>query len=104
MFALKIAARYLVAPKSHNVVNVIAVIAVVGEYADIYTASGEDGSLHTCMSWEDTRRAAQTPRIELACHSYYFHHLGDRRGCAKKPGEKESDWAAALTADTRALQ
>ncbi|MDD5839315.1 MAG: FtsX-like permease family protein [Bacteroidales bacterium] len=30
MFALKIAARYLVAPKSHNVVNVIAVIAVVG--------------------------------------------------------------------------
>ena len=81
-----------------------AVIAVVGEYADIYTASGEDGSLHTCMSWEDTRRAAQTPRIELACHSYYFHHLGDRRGCAKKPGEEERDWAAALTADTRALQ
>ncbi|MGM9853221.1 MAG: FtsX-like permease family protein [Muribaculaceae bacterium] len=30
MFALKIAARYLVAPKSHNAVNVIAIIAVVG--------------------------------------------------------------------------
>lgn len=30
MFALKIAARYLVAPKSHNVVNIIATIAVVG--------------------------------------------------------------------------
>lgn len=30
MLAFKIAARYLVAPKSHNVVNVIAIIAVTG--------------------------------------------------------------------------
>lgn len=81
-----------------------AVIAVVGEYADIYTASGEDGSPHTCMSWPDVRRAAEEPRLELACHSYYFHHLESRRGAARKQGEGLADWQAALTADTLAIK
>ena len=81
-----------------------AVISVVGEYADIYTASGEDGSPHTCMSWEDLARAAGTQRLELANHSYYFHHLTGRKGSAKKPGESDSAWQAAFTADTQALQ
>ena len=39
-----------------------AVISVVGEYTDIYTASGEDGSPHSCMSWEDLSQAAASPR------------------------------------------
>ncbi|MBQ5732442.1 MAG: hypothetical protein IIV59_04755, partial [Selenomonadaceae bacterium] len=64
-----------------------AVISVVGEYTDIYTASGEDGSPHSCMSWEDLNRAAGVERIELACHSYYFHHLTGRKGCARKGGD-----------------
>lgn len=81
-----------------------AVIAAVGEYADIYTASGEDGSPHSCMSWEDLRRAAQQPRLELACHSYYFHHLESRKGTARKAGEAVSDWQAAFTADTLAIR
>lgn len=81
-----------------------AVISVVGEYADIYTASGEDGSPHTCMSWTDIRRAAQEPRLELACHSYYFHHLESRRGAARRQGESPEDWRAALTADTLAIR
>lgn len=81
-----------------------AVISVVGEYADIYTASGEDGSPHTCMSWADLRRAAEEPRLELACHAYYFHHLENRKGAARKYGESASDWRAALTADTLAIR
>ena len=83
--------------------DMCAVISVVGEYADIYTASGEDGSPHTCMSWADLRRAAGVGRIELACHSYYFHHLEGRKGAARKYGESMADWRAALTADTRSL-
>lgn len=81
-----------------------AVISVVGEYADIYTASGEDGSPHTCMSWEDTARAAQTPRLELANHSYYFHHLSARTGSARRQGESLRDWQAAFSSDVQALQ
>ena len=81
-----------------------AVISVVGEYTDIYTASGEDGSPHSCMSWEDLNRAAGVERIELACHSYYFHHLTGRKGCARKDGESLDDWRAALTADTLAIR
>ena len=81
-----------------------AVISVVGEYTDIYTASGEDGSLHSCMSWEDLARAAQTDRLELANHSYYFHRLTGRRGSAKMPGESHAHWQSAFSADTEALQ
>lgn len=81
-----------------------AVIAVVGEYADIYTASGEDGSLHSCMSWQDTKQAATQPRLELACHSYYFHHLDGRKGASCKVGESLADWQAAFCSDTQAIR
>ena len=81
-----------------------AVISVVGEYSDIYTASGEDGSPHSCMSWEDVVRAAGTEGLELANHSYYFHRLTGRKGSARMPGESQSHWQSAFTSDTRALQ
>ena len=81
-----------------------AVISVVGEYADVYTASGEDGSPHSCMGWTDVARAAQTERLELANHSYYFHRLTGRKGSAQKPGESLDAWRAAFTTDTLALQ
>lgn len=81
-----------------------AVIALVGEYADVYTACGDDGSLHAGMSWEDAAQAAASPRLELAGHSYYFHHLAGRKGAARKKGESLSDWKAALTSDTLSLQ
>lgn len=81
-----------------------AVIALVGEYTDIYTASGEDGSLHTCMSWEDAARAAGVERLELANHSYYFHHLTGRQGTARKGGEDREAWQAAFCSDVQALQ
>ena len=84
--------------------DMTAVISVVGEYTDIYTASGEDGSPHTCMSWADLKRAAEQPRLELACHSYYFHQLEGRKGAARKYGESISDWRAAFTSDTRAIR
>lgn len=81
-----------------------AVIALVGEYADMYTASGDDGSLHTCMSWENARTAAGMPRITLASHSYYFHHIGGRMGAAQKEGEGKADWQAAFCSDAQAMQ
>lgn len=84
--------------------DMCAVISVVGEYTDIYTASGEDGSPHTCMSWEDLTRAAGVEHLELACHSYYFHHLEGRKGASRKPGESMDDWRAALTSDTLAIR
>ncbi len=80
-----------------------AVIGVVGEYADIYTRSGEDGSPHSCMGWEDVRRAAQCPRLELAAHSYYLHHLSPRLGAGMKAGEAAPAWRALVEQDTRRL-
>ena len=84
--------------------NMKAVIGIVGEYTDVYTACGDDGSRHACMSWEDAANAVQSPRLELANHSYYFHHLSSRKGSAKRAGESLADWQAALTSDTMAMQ
>lgn len=81
-----------------------AVISVVGEYTDIYTTSGEDGSPHTCMSWEDISLAAASPRLELANHSYYFHHLSPRKGSSQQPGESLVHWKDAFCTDVQALQ
>lgn len=81
-----------------------AVISIVGEYTDIYTASGEDGSPHSCMSWEDAALAAASPRIELANHSYYFHHLSQRVGSAQMAGESPTHWRDAFRADVKAMQ
>ncbi len=81
-----------------------ALIAVVGEYADIYTLSGEDGSLHSCMSWDDLRQAAACDRLELACHAYYFHHLTPRKGASRRADETEAQWRAAFSADTAAIR
>ncbi len=83
--------------------DMTALIGAVGEYADIYTASGEDGSPHSCMSWADLARAAARPDLEIAAHSYYFHHLDGRKGAGRAPGESESAWRQAFTADTRRL-
>ena len=81
-----------------------AVISVVGEYSDIYTASGEDGSPHTCMSWEDLSLAAASPRLELANHSYYFHHLTPRKGSSRKANESVEHWKDAFCTDVQAMQ
>lgn len=81
-----------------------AVISIVGEYSDIYTESGEDGSPHTCMSWEDVALAAASPRLELANHSYYFHHLTGRTGSAQRSGESWEHWKDAFCADVQAMQ
>ncbi len=83
--------------------DLYAVIAVVGEYADIYTASGEDNSPHSCMGWSDLARAAEEPRLFLAAHSYYFHHLSGRKGAGRAPGESRESWQAAFCSDTRRL-
>ena len=81
-----------------------AVIALVGEYTDIYTVSGQDGSLHTCMGWEEAALAAACPRLELANHSYYFHRLTSRKGSARMPGEAPDHWRDAFRADVQTMQ
>ena len=77
-----------------------AVVAVVGEYADEYTASGDENPAYAYMSWEAIGEIAASGRVEIASHTQAMHNAkGARRGCAINPGESEADYAAALGSD-----
>ena len=74
-----------------------AVAAVVGSYADEYTANGDTNVKYACMSWDTIAEAAATGRVEIASHTQAMHEAdGERRGCRINPGENPADYAAAL--------
>ena len=81
-----------------------ALVAAVGEFCDIYQTAGDDGSPHCGMSWDALAEAAASPRLEVANHSYYFHHMGARPGTGQKDGESKSDWSAAFASDISRMQ
>lgn len=81
-----------------------ALVAAVGEFCDIYQTAGDDGSPHCGMSWDALAEAAASPRLEVANHSYYFHHMGARPGTGQKDGESKRDWSAAFASDISRMQ
>ena len=82
-----------------------AVLAVVGDYADEYTASGDMNAAYAYMSWADAAEAAATGRVELAAHTQSMHSAsGARRGCRINPGEDPEEYAAALSADLERVE
>ena len=84
--------------------EVPALISVVGEYTDIFTLQEDRNPSYAYMSWTDLKEFSENPRVEIANHSYYFHHMGARQGSMRKKGEAKRDWLAALHSDTMAMQ
>lgn len=82
-----------------------AVLAVVGGYADEYTASGDRNPAYAYMSWADVAGAAASGRVEIASHTQSMHTAsGARRGCRINPGEAAAGYAAALNADLERVE
>lgn len=81
-----------------------AVIAAVGEYADLFTAREDHNPSYAHMTWAELRDFAAEGRVELGCHSYYFHHQGARLGASRRRGESRSAWLEALCGDARAMR
>lgn len=82
-----------------------AVISVVGEYTDEYTASCDRNPAYSYLFWDDIAALSASGYVEIANHSYCFHHTdGARRGASKKRGETAAEYAAALEADAMRLQ
>lgn len=82
-----------------------AVLAVVGDYADEYTASGDRNPAYAYMSWADVAGAAASGRVEIASHTQSMHaSSGARRGCRINPGEDEAAYSAALNADLERVE
>lgn len=76
-----------------------AVAAIVGQYADEYTQSGDTDVRYAYMSWEKIAEISRSGFAEAASHSYAMHSLGARRGCAKKKWENEEAYEKILSAD-----
>lgn len=79
--------------------NFPAVVNVVGAFTDLYTENGDTNDRYACLNADDLRALSQHPLVEIGCHSYGMHTLGDRRGMGRKPGESDDAYRAALTAD-----
>ena len=76
-----------------------AVVNVVGAFTDLYTENGDTNDRYACLNADDLQTLAQHPLVEIGCHSYAMHTLGDRRGMGRKAGESDEAYRAALTAD-----
>ncbi len=83
--------------------DMCAVAAIVGKYADDYTASGDMNVVYAYMGWPELAMLAKDPHVELQSHSYDMHSLDSRRGCAMMTGENEIDYEKVFSADMSLL-
>ena len=82
-----------------------AVVAVVGQYADEYTASGDTNAAYAYMSWDAIGEIAASGRVEIAAHTQAMHNAaGARRGCMINPGEDEASYTQTFGADLESVE
>ena len=80
--------------------DMCAVLAIVGQFADLYTENGDTNIHYSCLSWPELRQLNQNPHVELAVHTYAMHSVSPRPGCSRKRGESDAEYQAALEEDT----
>ncbi len=83
--------------------DMCALVAVVGSYADEFSASGDANPAYAYMSWEKLAELARNPRVDLAAHSFGLHSLHPRCGAAPMRGEGREEYRAMLFSDLRKL-
>lgn len=81
-----------------------AVVSVVGKYSESYSDTPDANPAYAYLTWDDIITLRESGHVEIGSHTYDMHTLGSRRGCAKRSGESEDDYRAALEADLTALQ
>ena len=82
-----------------------AVVAVVGDYADEYTESGDTNVNYAYMSWDAIGEIAASGRVEIASHTQSMHSpSGARRGCKINPGEDEASYTQTFGADLESVE
>ena len=82
-----------------------AVVAVVGDYADKYTESGDTNVNYAYMSWDAIGEIAASGRVEIASHTQSMHSpSGARCGCKINPGEDEASYTQTFGADLESVE
>ncbi|MBR5538977.1 MAG: polysaccharide deacetylase family protein [Clostridia bacterium] len=84
--------------------NMCAVVSVVGEFAESFSAVVDRNPLYAYLTFEDMKYLRESGRIEIGNHTYAMHELGERRGCAKIDGESMENYDKALTEDLVKMQ
>lgn len=83
--------------------DIKANINVVGSYTEKYSAADDRNAAYACLTWDDIKTLDESGLVEIGSHTWDMHALGSRKGCAKKKGESDEDYAAALKADVERL-
>ena len=78
-----------------------AVIAVVGEFTKTYDDVKDENNAYACLNSEHIKELINSGRIEIANHSYSFHHIGARRGSMQIKGESDEHYKNAFCEDTK---
>lgn len=80
------------------------VVAVTGEFIDI---ADKQNYKTRCsyMNTEEVKSLSKNPRVEIAHHSYNYHHIKDgRKGVGIKNGESGDAYIEKFSADTKKLE
>lgn len=80
-----------------------ATISVVGSFAQ-NQAECDSHKPYSYLTDDDLAQLAASGRIEIGSHTFDLHSCDSRKGCAKRSGESEADYANMLRTDLTLLQ
>lgn len=76
-----------------------AALAIIGSVCERFSELDEHYPEWSNISWEEAAALSQRGTVEIQCHTWSMHALSPRRGCARKWGESDAEYDAALRAD-----
>ena len=80
--------------------NMKAVFSVVGSFCDREDSNEQRDETFSYLNWTEVRDLYLSGKVDIACHSYDFHSLGERRGSTMKAGETYTDYRSVFLSDT----
>lgn len=87
--------------KRHNVKIVINVITSFCEHT---VKTGDIHPNYSCLTWEQMKELESSGLVEIGNHTHAMHKFKPRYGIARKKGEDDSSYRAALLEDFQKAQ
>lgn len=81
-----------------------AVVAIVGSYADKYSAINDHNYNYSYLTWDEINELTSNSHVEFQNHTYDMHTTDNRKGCKIKTGESFETYKQILTDDLQKLQ
>lgn len=85
--------------------NMKAVMAIVGQYTDEYTKTGDESVYYAYLGWDKIKEMSDSGLVEIANHTYDMHEAqGARAGCTINKGETYEQYRLSLYSDIGVFQ